>query len=343
MQRAGRIGRDEFQQDFLAAPGVAFAVAACQLQHLAQHRTLGALRQVEIDESGAGDFGAREQRTRWQRRDDGLGDFARRLAGRSRQSQRDAAGIVAVRRIARALDTDPCPGRRPAAARCRPGTGRPARSVARARSFNSRLSSQQIGRRVYRRGLRYCVSMGSTSSAKRTRRACASSVDQRHPLIEQAMQRQALATLEQQLRVVRSARRAIAAGTGPSRRTRGRGRRQQHALRPGIPAPPPPLRADARSSARRPIWRPLRGLPLTHCRGGEALVATRQQALQQRMIRIFRLDQHFAALVLAPGAAGDLHDGLREALGGTKIGAEETLIGIEHHHQRRCPGNDVPW
>ena len=46
------------------------------------------------------------------------------------------------------------------------------------------------------------------------------------------------------------------------------------------------------------------------------------------------LDQHLAGLRAAPGAAGDLHDGLRQALRRAEVGAEQALVGIQHHHQR---------
>ncbi len=63
----------------------------------------------------------------------------------------------------------------------------------------------------------------------------------------------------------------------------------------------------------------------------------------KRVFGIFGLDQHLAARVLAPGAAGHLHDGLRQALGGPKVGAEQSLVGVEHHRPATCRGNDGPW
>ena len=54
------------------------------------------------------------------------------------------------------------------------------------------------------------------------------------------------------------------------------------------------------------------------------------------MLGIFGLDQNFAATALAASAAGHLHDRLCESLGGAKVGAEQTLIGIQHHHQRQA-------
>ena len=52
------------------------------------------------------------------------------------------------------------------------------------------------------------------------------------------------------------------------------------------------------------------------------------------MFWIFGLDEYLSATVAATRATGDLHDGLCEAFGGAKVGAEETLIGIEYHDQR---------
>jgi hypothetical protein len=52
------------------------------------------------------------------------------------------------------------------------------------------------------------------------------------------------------------------------------------------------------------------------------------------MLRILGLDQHFARALAAAGAAGDLHDGLGEALGGAEVGAEQALVGVQHDDQR---------
>ena len=52
------------------------------------------------------------------------------------------------------------------------------------------------------------------------------------------------------------------------------------------------------------------------------------------MLRELSLHQHFAGPARAPGATGHLHDGLRQPLGGSEVGAEQALVGIEHAHQR---------
>ena len=54
------------------------------------------------------------------------------------------------------------------------------------------------------------------------------------------------------------------------------------------------------------------------------------------MLGIFGLNQHFAASVLTTGASGHLHDGLGEPLGGTEIGAEQTLVGVCLLYTSRC-------
>ncbi len=84
-------------------------------------------------------------------------------------------------------------------------------------------------------------------------------------------------------------------------------------------APRRALRAEARSAARRlngghAAWR-----ALAERDAGEAVVAAGEQVDEQRMLGKLGLDQHLAGLRAAPGAAGDLHDGLREALGGAKV------------------------
>src|SRR5215469_431529 len=68
-------------------------------------------------------------------------------------------------------------------------------------------------------------------------------------------------------------------------------------------------------------------------RAREPVVARGEQMLEQRMIREFRLDQHLAGATAAPGASRDLHDGLCEALRGAEVGAEQTLVRVQHHHE----------
>ena len=127
----------------------------------------------------------------------------------------------------------------------------------------------------------------------------------------------------------------MAAGTGPSRRTsptagaaaRAAARKSSAAARSS---------AEARSNARRPNGGQRAAARSLQGSGCEAFVAAGEQALQQRVLGILGLDQHFATTVFAAGTSGDLHDGLREALGGTKIGAEQSLVGIEYHYQRQA-------
>src|ERR1700687_6321199 len=52
------------------------------------------------------------------------------------------------------------------------------------------------------------------------------------------------------------------------------------------------------------------------------------------MLRILCLNQHLTTVALAPGTARNLHDRLRESLGGAEVGAEQALVGVEHDHER---------
>ena len=52
------------------------------------------------------------------------------------------------------------------------------------------------------------------------------------------------------------------------------------------------------------------------------------------MIAVMALDQHMARVVAAPGSTGDLGQQLAEPLGGSKIGAEQAVVGVQDHYQR---------
>jgi hypothetical protein len=67
---------------------------------------------------------------------------------------------------------------------------------------------------------------------------------------------------------------------------------------------------------------------------GECGIAVVHQAQQQRMRRMVRLQVHHARLVGAPGPARDLHDQLRDPLGGAEIRAEQRLVDADHRHDR---------
>ena len=106
MQRSGRIGGDEFNQHALAGAGVAAAVGRALLMDTRKLARAGSGPEIEIDETGAGDFGARHQLVGRQRGDDGLRQLARIAARRLGQPHGDVAGEVAVLRIAGALHRD---------------------------------------------------------------------------------------------------------------------------------------------------------------------------------------------------------------------------------------------
>src|ERR1700722_10329893 len=67
--------------------------------------------------------------------------------------------------------------------------------------------------------------------------------------------------------------------------------------------------------------------------GGEAVVAVREQALQQRVLGELGLDQHLPGARSAARPPRNLHDGLRQAFRGTEVGAEEALISVQYHDQ----------
>ena len=100
VQRARRIGGDEFDVDPLPAAHVAAAVALARSQHGRQHG--GELRfgEEEIDEPGPGDFDLLDEaRRQLQRPHQLLGDGARRLSLNPRDHQRQVRGAVTVRGV----------------------------------------------------------------------------------------------------------------------------------------------------------------------------------------------------------------------------------------------------
>ena len=101
---AGGIGRNEFDHHLAAGADVAAPVSRALFGHVLQRGEPRVLRQTEIDEAGAGDLGARDQRIRRQRGHQRLRQLARILARRLGDAHGDVALEVAVLRIARALD-----------------------------------------------------------------------------------------------------------------------------------------------------------------------------------------------------------------------------------------------
>ncbi|MNS46008.1 hypothetical protein D3C72_784900 [compost metagenome] len=99
VQRAGGVGRHEFNQDLLAAARGA-AKACALLGHRGDDGLARRSGNAQVDEAGAGDFGAIDQISGLgggqQRVHDGLGQFARVAAGRLGQLHGYVGGNVAV-------------------------------------------------------------------------------------------------------------------------------------------------------------------------------------------------------------------------------------------------------
>ena len=59
-----------------------------------------------------------------------------------------------------------------------------------------------------------------------------------------------------------------------------------------------------------------------------------QQYLQQRVFRVMSLQQHFALLTGAAGAASHLNIELGKTFGGAKVSGEQRAVHIQQRHQR---------
>ena len=103
MQRAGRIGRNEFDQDGLTLTTLSLAVTGACIQDAARRVLLGARVDANVDEAGTGDFRAGQPLGRRQCRDQFGGDFTRVALQDSGQLHGGRAGEVAVLRLLRAL------------------------------------------------------------------------------------------------------------------------------------------------------------------------------------------------------------------------------------------------
>src|SRR5258706_3039846 len=157
--------------------------------------------------------------------------------------------------------------------------------------------------------------------------------DELEPGLEEALQFEAPGVLEEQLGVVApgAPRHRGAHGSEEPDRRPIAGALARGAQKAQRIAGAAPRGAQQREAAERgPAGRGA----LCQRAGGKSLVAAVDEALQQRVFGIFRLDQHLAGARAASGAPGHLHDGLRQAFGGAKIGAEQALVGIDHGDQR---------
>ena len=104
VQRTGGIGGHEFQQDARGGLRGVPAVVLAALENRLQLRVEGGRRQVEIDETGAGDLDLLQLVGLGDLLDDGRGQVARAAARRFCEAHRDVGREVTVRGIAGALD-----------------------------------------------------------------------------------------------------------------------------------------------------------------------------------------------------------------------------------------------
>src|SRR5262249_21761159 len=74
--------------------------------------------------------------------------------------------------------------------------------------------------------------------------------------------------------------------------------------------------------------------PLIQSSVREPVVAFREQTQQQWMAGELGLDEHLAGAGAPSSATRDLNYGLREALGRTKVGTEQSLVRIQHDDER---------
>ncbi len=102
-ERAGRIGRDELEDDAGALPGVRPAVVRARGQHLVEAGRAPARREEDVQEAGARDLEALDRLRLREVGHHRLGDLAGRAAGLARQRHRGVGRIVAVPRFTRDL------------------------------------------------------------------------------------------------------------------------------------------------------------------------------------------------------------------------------------------------
>ena len=100
MQRPGGISRDKLDLDFLTLAHLADAEAVTAIKNRANHIQHGLLVDEEIDKAWSGDFDFGDMIALRQRIDQCLRKFARILAGRLGQHQRDITGEVTMGSIA---------------------------------------------------------------------------------------------------------------------------------------------------------------------------------------------------------------------------------------------------
>ena len=104
MQRAGRIGGDEFEQHPLPPAQIDVAVALPLVEDLPDHGLKRAFFEEKIDKTRAGDLGFVNQIVWRQARDDLLGQIARGQAGPLAEQQGDIARKITMRGGTRGFD-----------------------------------------------------------------------------------------------------------------------------------------------------------------------------------------------------------------------------------------------
>jgi len=106
MQRAGWIGGNEFDLDLLPLPLLTCAKTVALLEYALNHGMTGRAANEEIDESRTGHLDSVDAVLCRQPGNDGLGQHARRHAGRFRQGQGNIRGEVTLARILRRRNLD---------------------------------------------------------------------------------------------------------------------------------------------------------------------------------------------------------------------------------------------
>ncbi len=106
MERTGRVRRHELDQHALACPFAAAPEGIAFLQDAAHDALARIGPEEDVDEAGAGDLRALDER-QWRQGGDELpGDVARAALQALRLLQRDVGRVVAVLRLLRALEHD---------------------------------------------------------------------------------------------------------------------------------------------------------------------------------------------------------------------------------------------
>ena len=100
MQWPGGIGRDKLDLDFFTLADLADAEAVATIENGTNHIQYSLLVNEEIDKAGTGNLNLGDMIAWWQRIDQRLRKFARILARRLGQHQRDITGEVTMGSIA---------------------------------------------------------------------------------------------------------------------------------------------------------------------------------------------------------------------------------------------------